>query len=845
QDLPVFVVGDPKQAIYGFRSGDLETYFAARESTDPGKRFSLLQNWRSDGHMVASVNELFAEDSSDQSDSGRLHRSFATDKIWFPPAQAALPDGSNARPLTIELIDTADGKAFNKTDGETVAVELTATRIKELLDGDANILPRDIAVLVQKHAEARLIKAALGESGIPAVLQSAGKVFDSYEAVDFKLVLAAMLDPSDLAAVRAALATPLFGITARQLLVGDDGVAAESIQQAATVFGDAHHEWVRSSFLVGFNRIAHGLGMQLHLLKAEDGERRLTNVVQIAEILERVARDQKLGMQATRRWLDRQLDADSRVDEDAHEIRLESDDDAVTVMTVFKSKGLQFPHVFAPFMWSKQPTKNRFTNCFEYHEGVGANSQLILDLDIKNLLQQEYDVEPERRHEDEKLGEQLRLLYVAVTRAQHSMHLVGGRLGSDQRHALHYLLSREECPAQDEPIVNSLEMKIDPSALEKSGANLVIRQEECAPRPSGVGAQSGAALAPKRTDLTAPEVMTGSVDTSWQILSFSKLADHGYQPRTLSADALRDYDDTVEIENADYATREALSRNPDTLFSFVGGTKTGNCWHAIFEYMDFMATDTHRDVVIEWATRFRLIRDLDKVDNDPRSQKNRQINTLCGMVRDVLTLKLPDCPVTLADVSLRHRLAEMQFDFPVPETGVSRQIIAQCLLDSDWERKDEFADILNAWIAPATDEDELPLMRGFMTGFIDLIFRDAVDGKYYILDWKSNSLGGTYAGFTPAGITEEMGRNRYFFQYLLYSVALHHYLSATLPSYDYNDHFGGAYYVFLRGVTPPPAFEGDWDASEHSVYYDRPSLDVINRLSTALGQFNGGSHAVD
>ncbi|MHC4841644.1 MAG: UvrD-helicase domain-containing protein, partial [Planctomycetota bacterium] len=847
QELPVFVVGDPKQAIYGFRSGDLQTYFNAREQADTDKVFSLLRNWRSDGNMVAAVNELFAEDPADDKNGG-VHRAFATDRIWFSAAEAALAAGSDPSPLTVELISKEDGKTFTKDKGVNLAAELTARRIADLLRSHDAVQARDVAVLVQKHAEARVVKTELAELGIPAVLQSAGKVFDSDEATDFRWVVAAMVDPTDLAAVRAALATPLFPTTARELCMTSDGIAAKAIQEAAGVFGEAHDEWLRSSFLVGFNRVLHGLQLRLHLLRLDDGERRLTNVNQVAEILERVAREQKLGMHATKRWLDRQLDAGSRVDSDEYEIRLESDDDAVRIMTVFKSKGLQFPYVFAPFMWSKQPKVGN-SNFLEYHDSA-RDAQLILDLDKDNILERNHAAAPVELHEDEKLAEQLRLLYVAVTRAKHRMHLVGGSIGTDQRHALHYLLTQTTRPTPGLPIVSNLPKKVSPVELKNNAGHMIIA-DTCGDmlllaRPPAVsGTAAATAIVPKRRQLSQ------DVDKSWQILSFSKLADHGYQPRSVSAEELRDYDDeTLEEERADRRERDAWTRNPDSLFSFAAGKKTGNCWHAIFEHMDFTDTASHRDVVIEWGTRFRLLRDVD--ENDPRADgsNNRQIDTLCRMVSGVLNLDLPGCAVRLADVPLSNCLAEMQFDFPVPDRGVSRATIAEALLASDWDRKDTFADILNAWAAGRGD-DELSgaTLRGFMTGFIDLTFRDAVDGKYYLLDWKSNRLDGTYEGFTQSGISEEMGRNRYFFQYLLYSVALHHYLSGALPGYSYEKNFGGGFYVFLRGVLPQPGTDpADWDATARSVYADRPSLDVINRLSDVLGQFaapEGGGNAID
>ena len=850
-ELPVFLVGDPKQAVYSFRSGDLETYFDAREQAPENRRFSLLTNWRSTGNMINAVNELFAEPPQTEP----VHGSFATPKIVFTPAVPPESGASGtAHPLTIDLVPMQDGEKIKKNAGVSQSAELAAKRIAELTG--RGVPPQNIAVLIQRHREAPIVKEALARHGIPAVLQSAGRVFDSDEAADLLQVMAAMLDPKDLSSVRCALATPLFATTGAELAIAGTGIIGQAVQEAAGAFEEAHQNWKHYGFLVGVTRILRALKSREHLLSTVNGERRVTNVLQIAEIVDRAAREQKLGIFATLRWLERQLDKDNRIDSDEHEIRLESDEDAVTIMTVFKSKGLQFPYVVAPFMWTKNPTTSN-SSFLEYHEG--ARLQLNLDKDDDFGADLPGHNGPKNWHQDESLQEQVRLLYVAVTRAKLQTHLISGEFGDDHRHALNYLLTPKDRPKQDDPSVSKTK-KVADAAIEVNGAYIERNPTSIAPD-----------LPPQPQNDVATGVTLDSqltlghpVDKNWQILSFSKLADHGHAHLTMSATEIRDYDGETPQDKlaATQLDRETLSRDPKSLFSFVPGKKTGNCWHAIFEHMDFTQPTTHRQLVEDWAGRFRLIREAEETNTKATELRTQRIQTLCNMVKATLDLELGprERPVKLSTVAPTDCLAEMQFDFPVADGGVSRKGIAQALIASDWSKKNSFSDILNDWIKkaeaarnrritklpPDAAEDEMDdvTLRGFMTGFIDLTFRvhdDSLSGhpyRYYLLDWKSNRLDGTFASFDAdsKGITDEMGRNRYFFQYLLYSVAVHHFLLATIgkENYSYDDHFGGAYYVFLRGVMPPAEHTGDWEA-KRCVYSDRPSLDVINKLSAALG----------
>jgi exodeoxyribonuclease V beta subunit len=822
QQLPVFVVGDPKQAIYGFRSGDLHTYFRARTLAGDARTFSLLRNWRSTGEMVAGVNELFAEPVL-APPAPAVQRSFATDAIRFTPGEAARSESSALPALEIMAVDT--GRPFSKDRATPWVADEVARRIAaDIADGTA---PADIAVLVQMHSQARAVKAALAAAGVPAVVQSAGCVFDSDEARDLRLLMAATIAPTNLAAVRRALITPLCPADARSLAGADARGIDPAAVAAVPAFCAAHQAWGRGAFAAAGSQLIHDLGIRRHLLAHRQGERRLTNLLHLIELIDCAVRDQRLGMRAALCWFERQISNGAIGDDDAYEIRLESDAHAVAIMTVFKSKGLEFPYVYAPFMWSRSATAKPRQAVLQYHAvpATGsAHNRLVLDLRGDLAAAGDPGSAPALAlHQDELLGEQLRMLYVAVTRAIRRTTLVCGNIGKDQRHALHYLLTQSQAPQA--PIVSSLPRTFTAEALAKwqpaDGSEPAavcvdpVKSAPIDPPPATAGAAVGAATA----DLAGPRRLPRRVTRNWHMLSFSALSDHGaHQAVYTEADA-RDWDAESGRPPPDGAGAAEVD-----LFAFPGGTRTGNCWHAIFEHLDFTAgADVQRTAVAKWMARYRL-----DVAPTPDAGAAR-VALICRMVEAALAVPLPGCADCLRQLAPAACLPEMAFHFPAAARGVSRARIGQALQAcEEWQPHSAIARVVDAW---ASDADADAPLQGFMTGFIDLVFRDST-GRYFLLDWKSNRLGGAVDSFTTDGLATEMAEARYFLQYLLYTVALDRYLESVVAGYDYDTHFGGCYYLFLRGLLSDDAV---------SVYADRPARSVVQALRQELAAWEAVS----
>ena len=885
---PLFLVGDPKQAIYAFRNADIFTYFHAKKQVVGDCRYTLLQNYRSEPLLIEAVNHLFRE-PEDMAD-GDMSRSFAmpADRIRYNASRSAgkepedclQVDGeTDPAPLKLQIL----GKIGNKDAATEIVHERVAADIDDLLkdkqvtmpdrraDGTVvrrAVQPGDIAVLVLKHKQAHGLKEKLLARRIPAVLQSAGKLFDANEAKDMRLVLKAIGNPTDFQSIRAALASPLFAIDGARLATFpetgvDAGDAGPSDADILNAFQEAHKTWAKGSFIGAFNTLSNRTGMRQHLLSLANGERAVTNVLHVAEVLQQVSRERKLGMAGLTNWMHRQVDGASHDAGSETEIRLESDDDAVKVITVFKAKGLEFPIVFAPYMWS---IKVSARNPVSYHREstvAGAAHDLVLDLepappspDIAAPDTAPPQLAPAELAEAEALAEHLRLLYVALTRGVHRTYLICGLFGEESslKNALNYLLTTFEAADAGTRALDLIQLDNLAGAINKShdawretnpepaqfpievvdetgdsdssteAADTVAEPgtPETAPEPSGEPAADS-----ETPSLTAAELGC-HVDKSWAVMSFSSLSpEYRKQQATFDDEEFdRDRDaadaaDTGSVPDSD-AVEEAPGA-PPLIFSFPGGRKAGNCWHAIFENLDFQApSDIVEAEVRRQVDRFGIV-----TGGSGREREDQRLAVL-DMVEKVLRTPLPVHPETpdesatfqLSSIPWADRVAELQFMFGLPDAGL-RTIQLRDVLAAHWERFEQFEDALASW--------DRTQWAGVLTGFIDLVAYHAATDRYYIVDWKSNILEATLESFTDERIAEEMKTHAYFLQYLFYTVALHQYLSQVVPGYDYDDHFGGVFYLFLRGID---------GSTRRAVYADRPARALVEALSTQLGDFS-------
>ena len=417
---PVFLIGDPKQAIYGFRGADVFTYIAAASRAH--RRYTLAKNWRSEKGLVEAVNSLFQ----------RRNDAFVIDGIT-PPATTSSGQADET-PLTMN--DERDQPfRFWITDKDGRIPEVMAAEIARLLNtntntkiGDRTIKPADIAILVTTNWQPEEIQNALGRLRVPSVVYSAANVFKSREAVELMRILTAVAEPTREKFVRTALVTEAIGMTAEELetACGDDVWWEQRLNR----FAEYHLSWRDRGFVSMIRELLVRENVRARLLRLVDGERRLTNLLHLIELLHSACTQNGLGINSLIAWLAQQV-SDSGEGKEEYELRLESDEDAVRIVTVHKSKGLQYGITFCPYSWRTAKSRE-FT---KFHD----SGELALDL-AANPEHQEAQAR-------EELGESVRQLYVAVTRAEHRCYLVWNETSRAAKSATAWLMSRTPADA--------------------------------------------------------------------------------------------------------------------------------------------------------------------------------------------------------------------------------------------------------------------------------------------------------------------------------------------------------------------------------------------------------------
>ena len=783
----LFLIGDPKQAIYGFRGADIFTYLNASQHTD--QTFTLQENWRSEAGLVRATNTVFSGSANPFVFPGiQFHPVEARGKADDNPLRV---DGRREPPLQIWFWKR-DGNGIKSGVADKAIPPVVAAEIIALLKGSAalgerKVLPEDIAVLVPQNRQAQLIQDALKSRNIPSVLHTTASLFESREMLEVQRVLVAIADPARESLLLAALGTELLGRTSSQL----ETLAQQEAQwrQILERFRDYLDLWIKKGFIQMFRSFMQRELIRSRLLAFPDGDRRLTNLLHIAEVLHRASLDQRLGVVGLLKWMGEQLQAEHQAAEE-YQLRLETDEKAVKLVTIHKSKGLEYSVVFCPFSWKGASIEHGGEEQVFFHE---ASSGAL----VRYLGSGDYAAHRQQAC-TEKLAENVRLLYVALTRARHRCYFVWGAYSGAAASAPAWLLHPPGTPDGDLVTASEENFKqFDDDRLLADLTNLTEQSRNAAGEPAIVVNDLPAATEEKFavTPVAGPELrhrkFTGTIARDWRISSFTSLtADHGEE--------LPDYDE------AGAAERE---RVPTTgIFAFPGGAKPGTCLHAILEKLDF----------VRWnqpATKI-LIREQLRAHGLAEPDFSEVIFEMLGRVMELpLDEKVPG--LTLTKLPATQRLHELEFYFPLQK--ISAPLIWQLL-----RTRRGFPDQTAASREP--EGFSFAPVTGMLKGFMDLVFE--FNGRFYLVDWKSNWLGGRIEDYGAAALAGEVRRRYYYFQYQLYTVALDRYLRQRLPGYRYEQHFGGVYYLFLRGLDPAcPGF---------GVYHDRPEEKFIRELEKLL-----------
>jgi exodeoxyribonuclease V beta subunit len=774
----LFLIGDPKQAIYGFRGADIFTYLeAAGQATG---HYTLGENWRSESGLVTAVNKIFSAAPG----------SFVFERIGF---QEAVPKGNaDSEPLTLEdkkeppfqfwFWRRSGVKEISKTLATKTLPRVVTGEIVRLLNGNTKIggrrlKPEDIAVLVLENRQAAKVQEALREFNVPSVLHTTASLFESHEAAELRRVLAGIALPGDERLVKSALATDLFGVDGCQLAECTEAQWHEWLQ----LFHDYLELWSRHGFFRMFRLWLQRQQVRQRLLAFPDGERRLTNILHLGEVLHHAEAERRLGITGLLKWLAEQMDQEEEASEE-HQLRLERDDNAVRIVTVHKSKGLEYPVVFSLFSWKDSEIKRGSEELVFFHDPAQGN-RLVQDLGP--------DIADEHRQQarQERLAENVRLLYVALTRAIHRCYFTWGGIKGAGTSAPSWLLHRP--PASSGPLLETLEAHfkslsddamlgdLAPLSQKSGGALAVSNLPESANTLYKPGDGTGAKLECRQ--------FKGRIQRDWVISSFTYF-------RAGLPEELPDRDGGIA------PTKEETPG--EGIFAFPRGAKAGTCLHEMLEKLDFHATD---------AEMFKLVGERLQAHGLAQAGNSEAVQQMLKAL-----LQFPLAPgrkdFTLSKLSGSDRLNELEFYFPVQ--GVAPARLHGLLGKLGW----------SSAVPAQLDRLAFDPIQGFLKGFIDLVFR--FEEKFYLVDWKSNWLGNRMEDYSPDAIKDEMRRQYYFVQYHLYTVALHKYLALRVPGYDYDRHFGGVVYLFLRGLDPA--------RPEFGAYRDRPSRSAVNQLSALL-----------
>ncbi|HYK88362.1 MAG TPA: exodeoxyribonuclease V subunit beta [Acidobacteriota bacterium] len=800
-ECPIFLIGDPKQAIYGFRGADIFAYLRAKAEVDPERRSTLTRNWRSTPQLLAAFNTVF----------GNVAKPFLLDEIAYhtitPGNQARaeiLLVDSDPSPLQVWHVpadqdgdDLIVGKANQIIPG-AVAAEIArllhAGRNGAATIGGRPVLPEDVAVIVRTHKQAVAVQTALRSLGIPSVMRSDKSIFATDEARDVCTLLAALLDPGSESKILAALVTGIFGRTGDDvaLLLEDEQAWEECLEK----FRAYHQAWLERGFMFMSQALLTGEGVRGRLLRNPDGERRLTNLLHCFEVIHEAAQAWGFGIEGVVTWFGDRVSGEEVAEE--YQIRLETDERAVRIVTVHLSKGLEYPIVFCPFAWGGVRTDEGVST---FHDGHKM---------IKDFGSPEYE-----RHrlvsQKEALAENLRLLYVALTRARFRCYLVGGKIvdrtgkNRPETSALAWLLhSSEEAKGPDDPVGRL--------ALEtKSLSARRMREQLCALAAKGNGMISVSPM-PAATDVE-PYISVrddgqplqcrsfeGTIDRTWHVASFTSLATHDSP-----AAELPDRDESAPPEAQVGLTEKAQTTS---IIGFPRGARAGIFLHEIFEKLNFAEYSAE-------STLVQVERSLVK-----QGFGTEWTTHVCGMVHNVITAPMFSRAgvFTLADLKPGSWVTELEFFFPL------RFITSDRLRSyfQRWSGRHDAADLLR--ISSALN---FRPVRGMVRGFIDMVFEHG--GQYYLVDWKSNHLGNLPEHYGRQALKTAMERSLYPLQYLLYTVALNRYLSLRNRNYEYSTCFGGILYVFLRGV----------NRDDSGIYYDLPPGEMIRELTSYLVESGG------
>jgi len=779
-DIPLFLIGDPKQAIYKFRGADIFSYIEASNSIV--RKYTLDRNWRSRPELIESVNHIFSGSNNPFMNSDiKFNEVLPGEKdqpaFWY----------GNERRSSLDIVfpeQNISGEDLTKDILEGECFSFIIEKIKDIHEGDYYIGETesdrrpiefgDIAVLVRSNDQADKIHNMLADVNIPSVIQSSKSVFESVEAEDLYYVLKGILNPSLDYLIYTALATALFKYKVEDIygLMERGEVHSESFESIVARFSAYRSTWTDSGIFTMMTDLLKNENISETLFNRSRGERSFTNINQLIEILHDAEHKDRLSpVELVDRFAE--LLSNDFSGQKEYEIRLESDENLVKVMTMHKSKGLEFPVVFCQFT----PKSFRSAGVVSYHNPE-FNNRLIMNMDSKALSDKEKAL-----LKQENMAEEIRLIYVALTRAKSKCYVVSGKNKNYRSSSFGYIFYESRVEESKSNASDFSEVLESLSSSSQGNINYYFYSSK---KNYESLSSKGESVCVKELDC---KKFSGKIDNNWRSWSYSSLSSDNHNIER-------------DVDRYSPPVVTSINSEKEEIFSFPSGARAGECLHEVFENGDFTTGKFSSDL------------DIPKILGKYGFSTEWE-GVVGNMFSNVVNAELPGS-VRLSDVPNSSRLNELQFYIPLSGTSLN-------------EMKDIFAMDSIYGDSIISGMKDIEQVRGLLTGFIDMVF--LYQGKYYIVDWKSNILGGSSESFSEENILHEMRSHNYHLQYYLYTMALRRYLKYRLPESEFGDVFGGVYYLFIRGMA---------SGTGRGVFHSVPEEKIIDQMDLLIKGNNDG-----
>jgi exodeoxyribonuclease V beta subunit len=736
----IFYIGDPKQSIYGFRKADLNTYFNARNSIHETRRFEMKVNYRSSQNYISALNTFYKPIAN--FDTFHTSTQELSSQIEYTQVSA----NNKAEGIKFDLKELPALTIIEKGNTKSTF----QNTIKLLLDSkttlnNEKIKPSNICVLTRSNKECKEIKRYLNELNVPSVISDDSRVIKATEAKDLSYILGAFLN-SKKSAIQKALLTNIVGLKANELHTVD-------MDRCVELFSNYYKIWIKNGIYVAVNKFLEDFNViNKHNQIALTGQRILSNVRQLLEILQEKETHDSLTPNECYLFLKSGHKSEDESEINAFVQRIESDEDAAKIVTIHKSKGLEYDIVIAPFL----DMNVKFHHYIKYYNlnMINGDRRAYVFTDYTTLSKNEslkelFDLQNRQ--------ENARLLYVALTRAKYGSFILSENIEN--------ILA---------PFIEELR-KVCPSQISITSSEKYEYWNDCS-------VSIPLDTIPNHINRSIPKLTFP--DANYNKMSYSFLASHPAK--------------TVKVVTAEYGQ----SSYDEFIFNQLQkGANIGNMLHDIFEFIDYTDASTWEQTILNSVRNYQpnYLENTTYIDNLNKLIHHVMQAPITFSEKEVFQLK---------SIERKYRRNEFEFNFTIP---------------SDFKMMDlEFIFDKNDLIEIATKR--MGEVQGMMNGFIDLFFKH--NDKYYILDWKSNFLGDAIEHYHPNILNDAMNESNYHLQYCIYTVAIKRYLESKIGNdFDYDKHFGGVIYLFLRGVRK---------VGSTGIYTNKLPLEKVEKLEGIL-----------